>query len=167
MLASNARSSITFGFFLIICNFRGLITESTTPFIYKWLESTSANAEDRISIVEGVFPAVTCVSQTTYLTGKPPSEHGIIANGFYDKDCCEVRNWHQSAKLVKSERIFTLLKDLARKQNGGNADNMTVFSNCWWFPMYDEDIDYLITPRPQYLQNGGKVADIYAKPASK
>ena len=27
--------------------------------------------------------------------------------------------------------------------------------------MYDENIDFLVTPRPQYLQDGGKLADVY------
>lgn len=31
--------------------------------------------------------------------------------------------------------------------------------------MHDPDIDFFINVRPQYLQNGGKVADIYTHPA--
>lgn len=30
--------------------------------------------------------------------------------------------------------------------------------------MHDPNIDYFINVRPQYLQNGGKVADVYTKP---
>jgi len=30
--------------------------------------------------VSPVIPAVTCTAQSTYLTGKMPSEHGIVAN---------------------------------------------------------------------------------------
>ena len=29
---------------------------------------------------------------------------------------------------------------------------------------YDNDVDYFINVRPQYLQDGGKKPDIYAKP---
>ncbi len=32
--------------------------------------------------------------------------------------------------------------------------------------MYDTNIDYLITPRPQYLADGGKIADIYTEPST-
>ncbi|MBT5657490.1 MAG: alkaline phosphatase family protein, partial [Phycisphaerae bacterium] len=28
------------------------------------------------------FPALTCTSQTTMLTGEPPSAHGIVGNGW-------------------------------------------------------------------------------------
>jgi predicted AlkP superfamily pyrophosphatase or phosphodiesterase len=112
------------------------------------------------TIIEPCFPAVTCVPQTTYLTGKPPSDHGIVANGYYDKECCEIRNWHQSSKVVKSERIFESVTRLGKE----NGERVTTFSNCWWFSMYDQAIDYMVTPRPQYLQDGGKVADIYTNP---
>src|SRR4051794_23572665 len=32
--------------------------------------------------------------------------------------------------------------------------------------MYDECVDYLVTPRPQYLADGGKLPDVYTHPAS-
>ena len=36
------------------------------------------------------FPAVTWPAQASMLTGKLPSEHGVIANGFYWRDKKEV-----------------------------------------------------------------------------
>eukprot|EP01119_Soliformovum_irregulare_P022678 TRINITY_DN7811_c0_g1_i1.p1 TRINITY_DN7811_c0_g1~~TRINITY_DN7811_c0_g1_i1.p1 ORF type:complete len:482 (-),score=132.61 TRINITY_DN7811_c0_g1_i1:3-1352(-) len=114
----------------------------------------------KVETIRPAFPAVTCVSQTTYLTGKSPSDHGIISNGYYDKECCEIRNWHQSAKLVKSRRIFDEMKAKAQSEN----KTFTSFVNCWWHTMYDSNIDYLVTPRPQYLQDGGKLPDCYTSP---
>ncbi len=29
------------------------------------------------------FPAVTCTAQSNYLTGKTPSQHGIVGNGWF------------------------------------------------------------------------------------
>src|SRR4051794_35274880 len=41
-----------------------------------------AFAKDRrIAAVAPSVPAVTCTVQSTYLTGKHPSEHGIVGNG--------------------------------------------------------------------------------------
>ena len=33
--------------------------------------------------LDGVFPAVTCSAQASMLTGKLPTEHGIVGNGWY------------------------------------------------------------------------------------
>src|SRR4029079_15027771 len=43
-----------------------------------------------------VIPAVTCTVQSTFLTGTPPREHGIAANGWYFRDLAEVWFWRQS-----------------------------------------------------------------------
>ncbi len=56
--------------------------------------------------VEAVTPAVTCSAQATYLTGKLPSQHGIVANGWYFRDLNEVWLWRQSNRLVQSEKIW-------------------------------------------------------------
>ena len=64
-----------------------------TPFIKSFMEKGESAS------IEPVLPAVTCTSQTTYLTGKWPSEHGIVGNGWYFKDECEVKFWRQSNKL--------------------------------------------------------------------
>ncbi len=56
--------------------------------------------------IEPVTPAVTCTAQATYLTGKLPRDHGIVANGWYFRDLNEVWLWRQSNGLVQSERIW-------------------------------------------------------------
>ena len=47
-----------------------------------------------------VFPAVTCSVQSSLLTGLQPSEHGIVGNGWYDRELAEVFFWRQSNRLV-------------------------------------------------------------------
>ena len=46
--------------------------------------------------LKAITPAVTCSAQSTLLTGLPPSEHGIVANGWYFRDTAEVWLWRQS-----------------------------------------------------------------------
>lgn len=78
--------------------------------------------------------------------------------GFYDRSYCEVKNWHQSSKLVKAPRIWDALK--------ARHPEATVFVNGLWHGMHDDEIDYFINVRPQYLQNGGKVCEEKEKKAN-
>src|ERR1051326_1543093 len=59
------------------------------------------------------FPAVTCTAQSNYLTGKPPSEHGIVGNGWYHRELAEVQFWKQSNHLVQARQIWAELRALA------------------------------------------------------
>lgn len=105
--------------------------------------------------INPVLPAVTCSSQATYLTGKPPVEHGIVGNGWYFKEECEVKFWRQSNKLVQSEKIWEVLKKT-------NPD-FTCANHFWWYNMYST-VDYSVTPRPNYLADGRKIPDVYSHP---
>jgi len=40
--------------------------------------------------MQAVTPAVTCAAQSSMVTGLLPSEHGIVANGWYFRDLAEV-----------------------------------------------------------------------------
>lgn len=109
----------------------------------------------KLATVREVVPAVTCSAQTTYLTGKAPTEHGIVGNGWYFKDTCEIRFWHQSNKLVQSPYLW----DEARKVD----PRFTVANVCWWYAMYS-GCDYTVTPRPMYPADGRKVPDCWTHP---
>lgn len=121
-----------------------------TPFIKSFLE------KGKSTFITPVLPAVTCAAQSTYLTGKYPSEHGIVGNGWYFKDECEVKFWRQSNKLVQSEKIWDKLK----KENS----EFTCSNMFWWYNMYSTT-DYSVTPRPNYLADGRKTPDCYSHPA--
>lgn len=58
------------------------------------------------------FPAVTCSVQTTLLTGTKPEDHGIVGNGWFDRDTREVKFWEQSDSLVQQPRIWDMLPKL-------------------------------------------------------
>ena len=122
-----------------------------TPFLKKWAEQA------KMAHVGHVTPAVTCAVQATYMTGKWPTEHGIVANGWYFRDVCEVRNWHQSNKLVQAPKFWEVAKAL--------DPTFTCANICWWYAM-NSTADYTVTPRPQYLADGRKMPDCYTYPMS-
>jgi predicted AlkP superfamily pyrophosphatase or phosphodiesterase len=106
--------------------------------------------------IEPVLPAVTTSAQSTYLTGKWPSETGIVGNGWYDRIDCEIKFWKQSNKIVCGEKIWERAK---------KADpSFTCSKMFWWYNMYST-ADYAVTPRPNYLADGRKMPDCYSYPA--
>jgi len=102
------------------------------------------------------FPAVTCTSQSSMLTGLRPEEHGIVGNGWYFRDQAEVAFWKQSNRLVRGEKVF---EKLNRSHEG-----FTCAKLFWWYNMYAA-VDYAATPRPHYPADGRKIFDIYTAPA--
>lgn len=109
----------------------------------------------RSSLVEPVLPAVTCTAQATYVTGRMPRDHGIVANGWYDRDYAEHRFWKQPEQLIQGEKLW----DMLRK----NDREFTCAKVFWWYNMHST-ADYTVTPRPLYLSDGGKVFDIHTQP---
>ena len=63
-----------------------------------------------IRSVDPALPAVTCTAQSNYLTGVNPSQHGIVANGWYNRDLAEVQFWKQPNQLVQSPKVWDRLK---------------------------------------------------------
>jgi predicted AlkP superfamily pyrophosphatase or phosphodiesterase len=111
----------------------------------------------KISRVTPVLPAVTCSMHATFYTGAPPGGHGIVANGWYFRDDCEIRFWRQSNKLVQAPKLW----EMARRH-----DPQFTFANLFgWFNMYST-ADFSITPRPMYPADGRKLPDVYTEPAS-
>ena len=105
--------------------------------------------------IKPMTPAVTCSVQATYLTGKLPSEHGIVANGWYFRDLNEVWLWRQSNRLIQSSKIW----DMARAKNSA----FTCSNTFWWYAMAT-GADYTLTPRPLYCADGSKYPDCYTYP---
>ena len=91
----------------------------------------------RLAAVESVLPAVTTSVQSTYLTGTWPSEHGIVGNGWYFRDECEIKFWRQSNHLVQRPKIW----DKAR----GLEPTFTCANLFWWYAMYSS-ADITVTP---------------------
>ncbi|WP_445636260.1 Alkaline phosphatase family protein [Nostoc sp. DSM 114161] len=137
----------------VILNVVGLtpsLLGKNTPFLSTWA------AKGQVVPIKTVLPAVTCSVQATYLTGKLPNEHGIVANGWYFRDECEVKFWRQSNKLVQAPKVWEIAKSI--------DSNFTCANLFWWYNMYSS-VDYAITPRPMYPADGRKLPDIYTHPS--
>ena len=121
---------------VVVLNVVGLtksVLGVNTPRINSFLEMAE------VSTFAPAFPAVTCTAQSSYLTGTREAEHGIVANGWYDREAAEVKFWKQSNHLVEGEKIW----DKLRREVPG----FTCAKLFWWYNMY-ATADWTITPRP-------------------
>jgi len=121
-----------------------------TPFLKKYIE------KNNLVTVNPLLPALTTSAQSVYLTGKAPSDTGIVGNGWYDRTDCEIKFWKQSNKLVGAEKIW----EKAKKED----PSFTCANMFWWYNMYSS-VDFSVTPRPNYLADGRKMPDCYSYPA--
>ena len=56
------------------------------------------------------FPAVTCSVQANMLTGMPPSDHGVIGNGFFWRDRGEVEMWTSPNDCILKPQLWDLVR---------------------------------------------------------
>lgn len=139
---------------IAIINVVGLcqrIIGTETPFLSRFASADSRS----IWKIKPLLPAVTSTMQATYLTGKPPGEHGIVANYWYDREFGEHRGWKQSNHLVKGRKIWEHLRE--------DSPGYTCAKVFWWNNMYSS-ADFSITPRPIYGADGKKVFDVQTWP---
>jgi predicted AlkP superfamily pyrophosphatase or phosphodiesterase len=121
-----------------------------TPFL------KSYSSKRTLQTITPMLPAVTTSVQSTILTGKWPSQHGVVGNGWYDHTDCEIKFWKQSNKLVQGEKIWEMAKKFDAR--------FTTSKMFWWYNMYSS-ADFSVTPRPNYLADGRKMPDCYSHPA--
>ncbi len=103
--------------------------------------------------LQPAFPAVTCTAQATFRTAAAPAQHGMIANGFYDRALRKVMFWEQSAALVEGERIWAAYR----------AAGHTV-GVLFWQQSLGETVDYVLSPAPIHKHHGGMILDCYSRP---
>jgi predicted AlkP superfamily pyrophosphatase or phosphodiesterase len=138
----------------VVLNIVGLtpaLIGPSTPLLARWA------AQGRTVGITPAFPAVTCTAQSDYLTGQYPSKHGIVGNGWYSREDCEVRFWKQANPLVQAPKIWDAAKAI--------DPSFTCANLFWWFNMYST-VDYAVTPRPMYPADGRKLPDIHAAPGA-
>jgi predicted AlkP superfamily pyrophosphatase or phosphodiesterase len=136
-----------------IINVVGLTTNALKrmPQLQKWV------TKNNCSTIAPILPAVTCSMQATYLTGTTPDKHGIVGNGWYFKEECEIKFWRQSNRLVQRPKIWEIAKAI--------DPGFTCANLFWWYNMYSS-VDIAATPRPMYPADGRKLPDIYTQPAA-
>lgn len=105
--------------------------------------------------MEPVFPSVTCTVQASILSGRYPSEHGIIANGLYDRSSHSVSFWEQPSALVQKERVWDTLK---------NKSPSVKTAVLFWQNTMFVNSDIVITPRPLHMGDGSMIQWCYSKP---
>lgn len=103
------------------------------------------------------FPALTCTSHATMVTGELPSRHGIVGNGWFERSHSRVFMWNRSAHQVSGETLW----DAARKREPG-----VTAANLFWRFVADSTCDIKVTERPVYWTSGRKSFDFYTSPAS-
>jgi len=103
--------------------------------------------------INTVFPALTCPVQASFRTALPPAEHGMIANGFFDRNMKKPFFWEQASSLYQGKRIW---EDFRSKGN-------TVGQICWQQAI-GNDSDLILTPAPIHKHHGGMIQDFYARP---
>ena len=120
-----------------------------TPELNKFRQSRA------LARIRPAFPAVTCTAQSNYLTGKTPASHGIVGNGWYNREMADVQFWKQSNHLVRGRKLWEEIREA--KQGFKTAKLF------WWYNMYST-AEITITPRPMYPADGRKVFDVYTWP---
>ena len=138
----------------VVLNVVGLterLIGAATPKLARWAEGAGR------ARITPAFPAVTCTAQSDYLTGQYPARHGVVGNGWYAREDCEVRFWKQANPLVQAPKIW----DTARAMDS----SFTCANLFWWFNMYSS-VDYAVTPRPMYPADGRKIPDVHTKPGT-
>jgi predicted AlkP superfamily pyrophosphatase or phosphodiesterase len=101
------------------------------------------------------FPAVTCSVQANMTTGLPPSEHGVIANGFYWRDKLEVEMWTSPNDCIERPQLWDILHEKAPGT-----------TSAVWFPLHSKHCgaDYVCTPAPVHNPDGSESLWCYTKP---
>ena len=109
---------------------------------------------DRTALVPS-FPAVTWPVQSNMLTGKLPSEHGVVANGFFWRDKNQVEMWTAWNDKIQQPQIWDLLHQHDKS-----------LTSAVWFPMLSKGCgaDYICMPAPIHNPDGSESLWCYTKP---
>ena len=108
--------------------------------------------QGQIGSLDPDLPAVTMTGHASLMTGQPPTAHGVVGNGWFDRAENVVKFWSQSEKVVTGESIW----DAAKKHN----PQFTALKHFWW-PGMASSADVHVNVRPVYYADGRKAPDIY------
>ena len=103
--------------------------------------------------VKPVFPALTCPFQASFRTGLNPDQHGMTANGLFNRTLCKASFWEQSARLVEGPRFWESFRNQGR-----------TVAMLFWQQSLGESADFILSPAPIHKHHGGMIQDCYSKP---
>jgi len=113
----------------------------------------AASKQGQLATLQPDLPALTISGHASLLTGTPASQHGIVGNGWFDREENVVKFWPQSERLVHGETIW----EAARERHNG----FRTLKHFWW-PGMASSADIHTNVRPVYFADGRKAPDIYA-----
>ena len=124
---------------------------------YEFLASAHGAEWDGLTFhpAQGVFPALTCTAQASFRTASEASQHGMVANGLWDRPHTKPRFWEQSAALVEGDRFWTRFRESGR-----------TVGMLFWQQSLGEDVDLVLSPAPIHKHHGGMIQDCYSRPSS-
>lgn len=138
---------------LILLSMPGLrvkdVNELSMPNLHSWA------AGGALARLQPTFPCVTSPVQASMLTGTGPSEHGVIANGFFHRDRNEVEFWTAHHDVVAGEPVW----DAIRK-------SCPDWTTAVWHAQNIKGAaaDYIVTPSPIHHPDGRTELWCYSKP---
>ncbi len=100
------------------------------------------------------FPAVTCTAQATFRTAAGTASHGIVGNGWLDRESRKTTFWEQSAALVRGPRFW----------QEARAAGVRV-AMLFWQQSLGEEVDMVLSPAPIHKHGGGMLDTCYSRPA--
>lgn len=105
--------------------------------------------------IQASFPAVTWPVHASLLTGSPPQEHGIVANGHYDRATGRLEMWTMTGQSMQRPAIW----DRLRKSDPQRTSAV-------WFPMLAKhcSADYACMPAPVHHPDGSESLWCYTQP---
>jgi predicted AlkP superfamily pyrophosphatase or phosphodiesterase len=104
------------------------------------------------------FPAVTWPVQTNLLTGCLPAEHGIVANGLYDRGPRGPVMWTLGNRAIERPQLWDVLQQ--------PAGALPALHTGSWFPMLARDCgaELVCMPAPIHNPDGSESLWCYSKP---
>jgi predicted AlkP superfamily pyrophosphatase or phosphodiesterase len=99
------------------------------------------------------FPCVTCPVQAAMTTGRPPRDHGVVANGFFWRERGQVEMWTAPNDCIERPQLWDLLSHAG-------------FRSAVWFPQHSKgcEADYVCTPAPIHNPDGSESLWCYTRP---
>jgi predicted AlkP superfamily pyrophosphatase or phosphodiesterase len=96
------------------------------------------------------LPAVTVTAQASFTTGTLPEKHGMVSNGFFDRNLMKTSFWEQSDKLVQGEKIWQAISEKT--------------AMLFWQNSIGSRNDIILSPAPIHKHGGGIINTCYSKP---
>ena len=139
---------------LFIC-IPGLSSEDLEGGSALFLQSIAEEGDSAALVPE--LPAVACSAQADMFTGRRATEHGMVADAFYERTSHEVLCRPHYSGAVEAPRLWDLFK--ARKSKALTAVlfyEQTRYARA----------DIVLSPDPVIMEDGGLLSRCYSRPRS-